>query len=434
MDVESVGATDAVPVDISASFVLRWSLGPSDDNCSTGMVQNLFLENTIDARVTILTLRSSTNPQGAVHPQAIEMSIRDGDEESIPPWVEAILDPATSAPQTLVRVDAALPDLRPFWLVGPGGEPMMEPKVHGAFYTFLMGCAALALEKITEADDVPVRTVSPADLLGDGVVRFENPAADEHWFIRLPSRPPLGQFEPSSHQGEPVARELDVQVTFATAVGASQSVSRLSRWGRLMNLRYSRGEWAEAVVAIEAQFEALTWEMLETLLVDHGWRRADFEHSEASYKGWQVRRTLNALRHHLGGSNADWDAARSHFEACWELRNDVVHRAAPATRAMADRAHESAQPFIDLLLGRLRDERVARKHPITAASFLDAEQIHALFGDGFPERLALTIPTLGMEKRDVNDILDSEVRPADLTREVCGPTIAVPYELGGAAG
>ncbi len=268
-----------------------------------------------------------------------------------------------------------------------------------------MECAALALEGITAEDETIVGSIFPPDLLGDGVIRFVDPQVNEPWHMRLPSRPPMGSFS-SAHDGQQVGPDLEPTINFTTMSGASPSIRRLSAWQRLWQLRYSRGEWAEAIVGIEAQFEALMWRFLELVLVDHGWRKIDFENAESSDKGWQIRNTTGALRHHLGGKNGDWDCARESFQICWDIRNQIVHRSGQASRALANRAHGATQLYVNLVQERLQDRKTAQAHPIAAAAILGRGVTRATLGRELAESAHLVLtkgPLARIFRRSVVD-------------------------------
>lgn len=411
-----------MPADISACFVIRFALGEESDRFTGVIVRNMFLGDALDARISFLRLNSVAPVSSAVHPAALQMALFPGDV--VPAWVDRVVDPSANEAQTLVRVDFSVPDWSIFWRVSTDGKPEKVESTHEALYTFVMDSAAIALERITTEDETPVATIFPPDLLGDGLIRFVDPSVNEPWHMRLPSRPPMGSFR-SRHIGSIVSPELDPTATLTVPDYGSPSTRRLLAWQNLYRLRYQRGEWAEAIVAIEAQFEALMWRFLELLLVDHGWRRDQFEAAESSGAGWQVRSTLGALQHHLGGSAASWGEARESFKDCWRIRNDVVHRSLEASRSMADRAHEATQEYVSLALTRIRDRKVAEIHPITATLILGRDVSAELLGTDLAQLTGQIIDLGPFETRDLNDHFHRGTRVESLDRNSCSaPTDA----------
>lgn len=410
-----------IETEVTASFVIRWALGGERDSFTMAHVASVYLDEPLTARVSFLTLNVGRAQAGAVHPIALQMSVFPGDDP--PAWVgEDSIDPAAAEPQTLVRVDTILPDMRPLWRINLNGTAERVPETHDAVYSFLLDAAAQALDALTTDDPVPVRLLCAADLLGDGVIRFVSPEVNGPWHMRLPSRPPLGSYG-SPELGEPFIPNILPTPTVSTNRGASLTLRRLSAWSRRWHLRYGRGEWAEAIVGVEAEFEALVWHFLELILLDHGWKRSDFDHAATHEHGWQVRNTLGALPHHLGGPSSAWADARDGFDKCWDLRNEIVHRSGDASRALVEEARAGAARYITLIEQRLQDPAIARTHPLTSTTILGAERAEQALGPSMAMRARAILHEAPLDLRDLNDNNPRSITAEPLRRNQCWPKV-----------
>lgn len=233
------------------------------------------------------------------------------------------------------------------------------------------------------------------DLVGAGVLRLGDPEAE---FMDLPllSRPQLGSWRPSAPSdevGEPVRMNL-------------LSGRRLLRWSSRFDLRFARGEWAEAVVACEAASEAGMWAILDALLIDHGWSSSDLEGADVP---GNAKTLIAALQAHLGGN---WTLVRDDLAELWKLRNLALHRSEYIEEADANRARNLAGSITRMVNQRLRDPTVARRHP--AATYLyNAESAEVL---GISHRGRIAEAVVGVSVHDVRYLNDASGRGPRLTQ------------------
>ncbi|MFF3327865.1 hypothetical protein [Streptomyces sp. NPDC002889] len=192
-------------------------------------------------------------------------------------------------------------------------------------------------------------------------------------------------------------RAVDSSLPLRISAIRSQIFGVSDPWDARFSHRLSRGEWAEAVVAYEASQEQLLWHVFEAILIDHNWRRSDFEVQDLPGNSSSV---LSAIQAHLGGSSRVWEPAKDAFAKIWRTRNDIIHRSIEVDSKVVTDLMGVGHLAID---ERLKDPKVAARHPLT--SWLHVPNADFPLGPKIEEAARRILSsTRILDTREVNDM------------------------------
>lgn len=382
---------ESIPAEVSAAFVIRletFEEAPPRQYAVGGV----FGTERMTAGVSFETIVGAPSEEWI----AAEVSIAVGLDGAAPDWFKGVCIPSVSpGPLTLVTVALSPIDLRSVWSVSEGAGVKDKHKTFDLYATIL-DCASKALALAFSRVDVAqggwhatAGPISHGDLVGEGLLRIFVPETDENWYQRLPSRAPLGSkrlaIQDVLDEGieGPVSNEVELHLNLSGAVDSSR---RLGAWLARSQLRFSRGEWPEAVVAIEASCERLIWHLLELVLLDHGWRAENFKNLDSQKMA--ARSALRCLHGHFGGRSEEWDQAEGAFELIFQTRNEVVHRGREIVQEQVERVDEARVSLARFLEERYRTPTVARRHPLLVTVTLGREIAGQLLGSSaLPDRI-----------------------------------------------
>ncbi|GAB2488944.1 hypothetical protein GCM10027030_23830 [Luteococcus sediminum] len=182
--------------------------------------------------------------------------------------------------------------------------------------------AALESNPPDEADGISVGPLCAGDLVGCGIIEVIDWKGDLVHFPLVPL-PPLGAWGVHSPSPDwyPSCGQEPPALDFA-----SDHLRRVSVWRNRFERHRNRGEWAEAVVSLEASLEQYLWFQLEIVLIEHGFSRTEIL-EEAKHVNASL--VLTYLQHHLGGSAHLWrETIENKFGVIWSTRNQAIHAAA----------------------------------------------------------------------------------------------------------
>ncbi len=397
---------------LTASLVIPWAASDIKGQYQLAQVGVTFRGEPRYAEVLAYAINTETNR--AVHPAVFDAHI--GGIDYRPDWLrrgEAWLPASLITVRGLIgRIEAVaelLPDRRPFF----------SKYVIQDLQDFVLSAASYALAKWSGSGEAQ-GPISAGDMLDDGMILLEVAQANSPIVLPLHGRAPLGTWSADiSGSAVPASKadgEPDLEVSAADASGSSLSVLRLRTWIRRAHLRLARCEWDEAVVAAEASFEQFTWFVLEALLLDHGYKRADFE---TEHQPQHVRQALGVLQAHLKGPNEKWEEVRRQFRnGTYGPRNSTVHRGDLLDAETAYRSLDAGRLLADLVCERLSDCATGRAHPIATYLVLGRDS-EGVLGPVATDRLRQALDTWAApDLRDLNGAWPRPlVAPAAAPRE-----------------
>jgi len=254
---------------------------------------------------------------------------------------------------------------------------------------------AVGSRALTEwSDGRAAGPICRGNLMGSGILVPE-PVAGDRLALPIFQHPDLGCWSPATtaptQSGDHVYGPVPA------------SVKRLNMWSERFALRRARGEWAEAVVALQAAQEQYLDSVARTLLIDHGWVRADFEASPDLLNN--RRKPLAIMQHHLGGN---WEKVRDDQDAIWEARNATIHHAEPANEKMLDELIDRTHSLFEHLEIRFSLPEIAKTHPLTC-SMLASDHAVLMLGEEVARFLSVELDQHPLE--DVVDLADYLIFP-----------------------
>lgn len=182
--------------------------------------------------------------------------------------------------------------------------------------------AALDSNHLDDADGSSIGPLSAGDLVGCGIIEVRDWTGELVHFplVPLPQLGAWGVHSPSP-DWSPLRDQEAPSLDFA-----SDHLRRVSVWRLRYQRHRNRGEWAEAVVALEASLEQYLWFQLELILIEHGFSREDIL-DEAKHMNASL--VIAHLQHHIGGSAHLWrEIMERKFGVIWSTRNQAIHAAA----------------------------------------------------------------------------------------------------------
>ncbi|MGK5694284.1 hypothetical protein ACSNOJ_15505 [Streptomyces sp. URMC 128] len=339
-------------------------------------------------------------------------------EDEMHPLVADLAGGSWEEPLCLVTVMCELPSVSDV-IYDSGDEAPFQVS-----YSGLGRIGDLALDLASEAMRVALdATNSPgavgplcrADLVGAGAFKFGTDGGKEYMLPLLPS-PQIGSWgvnSPGRKLTEKGGKLLIVAEDFSNVFS---NIRRLRSWDVRFSHRLSRGEWTEAVVAYEASQEQLLWHVLDAILVDHNWRRSDFETQDLPNNSSTV---FSAVQAHLGGSSKLWDPAKEAFVKIWTARNDVIHRGIDVDSKVVTDLMDVGHLIKSAIDERLKDPKIAARHPL--AAWLHVPSAVFPLGSQAEQAARQLLTSKGiLDTRDVNDVtgLPSSLR-AEVPARAC---------------
>lgn len=384
---EGVSPTSPVPVaSIAAVFAIRWTCD-RDEGVSTDVVDR-FEDVLFSAHVTSVPLRAPEQEVEFTALPQVSKALRSAFLGLADLLAESLAAQPTSLMSVSISFDHALETLISNKSTLVVSYHRLSDVIDLVLYT-----ASRALKKWSKGR--PMGPISRANLVGSGLLVPISTAGDALLSLPIFQHPDLGTWSPAS----PAQSESDGD--FLTPVPAN--LRRLYMWTDRYDLRRARGEWSEALVALQASQEQFVHGVAQTLLLDHGWRAADFN-SAADLLNNHMQ-TLSLIQHHLGG---DWKAVRSDQSAIWQARNAVIHSAEPVSEKSLKQVATKTRSLIELLQSRLGMPRIAHAHPLTCTMYL-LEGAEGLIGS---EVVRFLMSQLDMHPiQDTIDVLDFLTAP-----------------------
>lgn len=362
----------------------------------------------------------------------LEAMIGDLDVTAHPalrPWISTVLPTDGLAmglingpfqePIVRVSLDAHVPEVSGFVSEGDdAGSRNVSYRWLSRVSDLVLDLSSRALQSVLDdaieyaqdsAQTVDYRYVGPlcmADLVGAGI-GVARASSGEEFSVPLLSRPSVGS------RGAPPAH--DHATSDVSAVGSHLgNVRRLYEWDRRRRLRLARGEWAESVVCLEAAIEQFLWSISESVMVEHGWTRADIEDRSRVPNLFSL---LTFLQHHMHGNAGGWrQIRRDVITPVWKLRNDVIHRADAIDEDQAQAHSSSLNSLLTFLKPKIEHRR--RQHPLTA--YLWSPECLSPAEQAAVEQVT-NHPDL-TDTRDINDLMPwAFARAVDESVSYCQP-------------
>ncbi|WP_143645230.1 hypothetical protein [Streptomyces antioxidans] len=345
--------------EIWACAVIPWSATSEASRTYSVIAGTHYGDDPIWAEVVFLAMNSGLAYAG-INPHSYEGTV-EAHEEERPDWTHhaRFLDLESGPPMSRVYVKTVLPDWTDLFVADDDGAPTRNEPRFGDLYDCILYAISEAMNIASGAQGDPAGPVCHGDLIGDGLIRLNPRLSNEPFYVLLPSSAQLGSLT-SGQSGQEIREGMSFEAVQGEANG-TLAKRRLFSWMRRSALRASRGEWAEAIVGDEATLESFFHHIATGILVDHGWKRGDFENH--NIENDQVRNTINVLTHHLKG---DADKLKELHRTVWLARNKVVHRGDRATRSLCYQVHNTASDAMSWVQQRLRDPQIARQHPLAA--------------------------------------------------------------------
>ncbi len=383
-----------------ATFAVRWSPGMSPGEHISASVGSALSGEPVAARVVLQVIRPANgNHETMMLSHVAEMVTGSG------PMHPLIADLATGSwdePLCLATVMCELPRVADVIWDSADGEPFTVS------YSGLSRMGDLALDLTSEAMRVMLNaTDSPglvgplcrADLVGAGAFRF-GVDHDQEYVLPLLPHTPIGSWGTSSPGRELTEEGGGLFIAAEDFSNSLSNIRRLRSWDARFSHRLSRGEWAEAVVAYEASQEQLLWHVFEAILIDHNWRRSDFETQDLPGNSSSV---LSAIQAHLGGSSRVWEPAKDAFAKIWRTRNDVIHRSIEVDSKVVTDLMGVGHLIKAAIDERLKDPKVAARHPL--ASWLHVPNADFPLGSKIEEAARRLLSSARiLDTREVNDM------------------------------
>jgi len=246
---------------------------------------------------------------------------------------------------------------------------------------------AVGSRALTEwSDGRAAGPICRGNLMGSGILVPE-PIAGDRLALPIFQHPDLGCWSPAT----PAPTQSGDHIYGPVPA----SVKRLNMWSERFALRRARGEWAEAVVALQAAQEQYLDSIARTLLIDHGWVRTDFEASPDILNN--RRKPLAIMQQHLGGN---WEKVRDDQDAIWEARNASIHHAGPANEKMLDELIDRTHSLFEHLEIRFSLPAIAKTHPLTC-TLLAPEHAVKMLG-----KEVATFLSRELDRHPLEDVVD----------------------------
>lgn len=373
---------------IVAAFVIRWTCG-REDGVSLDLVDR-FEGSFVRAHAASMPLEGGAPEQQLEY--AVLSAVPRALRTAIPDLHDLLEESDTVQPLSLIAVSLSFNEPLDSLLTNSS----VSWRRLSVITDLVLHIASRALKEWSLGR--PMGPLSRGNLVGSGLL--VPCGTDGTALISLPifQHPDLGSWSPAL----PAPTESDSVLRALPA-----NIRRLYMWSDRYDLRRARGEWSDAVVALQAAQEQFVHSLAQTLLSDHGWRRSDIEASNGSLSNHM--QTLSLIQHHLGG---DWKTVRSDQQVIWSARNAVIHGAEAVDEEGLKALSTKQQSFFELLQSRLSLAQIARTHPVTCTLFAHPHSF-AVLGEGVVSYIMAELDRHSIE--DTLDIVDHLNSPARLS-------------------